>query len=118
MPPTYVQKVCDARWSRFVIRDGLGQFWTGSGWSDNPSQAVLYCSEGDALAARICHCSTGEQVRDTFTATIIVVVASAQWTTEELVEHLKRYGKFVLRKSSEARGVVVEVVWDDLHKVE
>ena len=118
MPPAYIQRIGDPRWARYVVKDGVGQYFTGSGWSDNPSQAVLFYSEADALAARIRHCSAGDFVRDTFVAGIVVVVASDQWTTEELVEHLKRYGKFTLRKSREQRGVVVEFVWDDLRRVE
>ena len=34
MAPVRVQQVGGSRFARHILRDGLGQFWTGSGWTD------------------------------------------------------------------------------------
>jgi len=118
MPPAYVQKVCDARWARYVVKDGIGQYFTGSGWSENPSEAVLYYTEGDALAARIRYCSPGDLVRDTFVASIVVVtVGKGEWTPQELATYLRRRGRFFLQHASELKAIAVEVIVDDLKHV-
>ena len=54
MPPGYIQRVGDERFPRFVIRDGVGQYWVGQKrrWSDKPSDAILFCSEIDATEER------------------------------------------------------------------
>ena len=53
LPPGRVVKVCDPRWSRWLIMDGLSQYFAGDErWSDNPSDAVLYHRELDAIAER------------------------------------------------------------------
>ena len=51
MPPTCVQRVCDPRWHRFIVLDALGQYWTGRGWSLEPSEAMLFYDEHDANQA-------------------------------------------------------------------
>ena len=32
----YVQKIGTPQFPRYVMRDGIGQFWTGTGWSEDP----------------------------------------------------------------------------------
>jgi hypothetical protein len=49
MPPANVKPVCDPRWPRYVIVDGVAQYWSGEGWTDQPRQALLFCHEQDAI---------------------------------------------------------------------
>jgi hypothetical protein len=114
MVPIHVQQVGDCQFARFVLRDEIGQFFTGSGWSDEPSGAALYYRPPDALEAHDRFYVEGQQARETFTATVIVTVCQGEWTAKDLKEHLRQYGKFILRPSGEQRGVVVEMDWDDL----
>lgn len=51
MPPVRVQQVGDSRFARFILRNDAGRFWTGSGWSDLPGEAVLYLRSADATNA-------------------------------------------------------------------
>jgi len=116
-PPTYAQRIGDQRFPRFVGRDGIGQYWTGSGWSDNPSEAALYCSEA-GFVADWSRYSGGEHARDTYTVQVVIITDRDAWSHEELAMHLAYFGAFHLRKNDEPRGVVVEVHWRDLHKTE
>ena len=113
----YVEKV-GTQFPRFVMRDGAGQYFTPSGhWSENASEAALFYSEADAIAAKNRY-EDGIQVRDTYTLRIVVTTDRDAWTVEELAKHLAFVGEFHLRKSDEPRGVVIEVHWNDLRKVE
>ena len=117
MPPAYVEKV-GTQFPRFVMRDGVGQYLTPSGhWSENPSEAALFYSEADAVAAKNRY-SDGKHVRDTYTLKLVVTTDRDAWTAEELAKHLVYFGEFHLRKNDEPRGVVIEVHWNDLHKTE
>ena len=66
------QQVGDRQFARFVLRDELGQFFTGSGWSDEPSGAALYYRQPDASEAHDRFYIQGDQPRETFTAKVIV----------------------------------------------
>lgn len=116
-PPAYAERIGDPRFPRFVGRDGSGQYWTGSGWSDQPSEAALYCTEADAIAAWSRY-SDGILTRDTYTLKVVVTTDRDAWSLEELATHLAYFGEFHLRKNGDSRGVVVEVHWRDLHKTE
>ena len=72
MPPGYIQRIGDERFPRFVIRDGVGQYWVGQKrrWSDKSSDAILFCSEIDATEERNRHC-LGSDVADTFVVTLL-----------------------------------------------
>ena len=47
LPPGRVVKVGDERFPRYLIRDGLGQYWARGQWSDKPADAVLFHQELD-----------------------------------------------------------------------
>ena len=51
MIPVHVQSVGDSRFTRYILRDELGQYWTGYGWTDEPGGAALYYRENDVLEA-------------------------------------------------------------------
>lgn len=118
MVPVRVQQVGERRFARFVLRDGIGQFFTGSGWADEPGQAALYYRTVDALEARNRFYLEGGQPEDVFTATIRVRAVRGDWTPGDLTAYLQEWGKFLVRPSSEQRGIVVEIEWDDLTKAE
>ena len=82
-PPGRVVRVCDSRWSRWVIRDGSWKYWAGDWWSSKPSEALLFCRDTDAMEDRNRHCLGGDAA-ETFTATIVVTAHAACWTVEEL----------------------------------
>ena len=116
MMPVRVQQVGDRRFARFILRDEIGQFWTGSGWTHEPGGAALYYRQTDALEARNRYYVEGDHDQDTFTTVIVVRAVKSDWTADELAEHLGQHGKFIVRPSSEQRGVVVEIDWDGLRK--
>jgi hypothetical protein len=116
MMPVRAQQVGDSRFARFLLRDEIGQYFTGSGWTDEPGGAALYCRPTDALEARNRFYVEGDHDQDTFTAIIVVRAVTGDWTAEELAEHLRQWGKFIVRPSGERRGVVVEIDWDGLRK--
>lgn len=65
MPPGRVVQVCDPRWSRWVLKDGVGQYWAGARrrWRDKPSDAMLFCRESDAEAEKNRHCLGSDRRR-------------------------------------------------------
>jgi hypothetical protein len=118
MPPVHVQRIGTPRFPRFIMRDGIGQYWTGTGWSETPSEAALYYTHADAVAAENRYADGEHHVRDTYILRLVVVTDRDAWTVEELARHLKLHGKVWLKKNRETRGVVFEVPWDDLRKTE
>ena len=118
MAPVRVQQVGERQLARFLLRDGIGQYFTGSSWSDEPGEAALYYRAADAVEARNRFYVEGDHDQDTFTATIIVRAVQGDWTAEELAHHLRQWGKFIVRPSGEQRGVVVEIEWDGLNREE
>ena len=116
--PAYIQRIGDPQFPRFVFRDSIGQYFTPDGrWSEYFQEAELFYCEADAIAAQN-RIFNGEHVRDTYTLKIVVTTDRDAWSQEELVKHLKRYGKVWIRRIQEKRGVVVEVIWNDLRKTE
>ena len=116
--PGRVVKIGDDRYPRFCIRDTLGHFWAGeSRWSDNPSDAVLFCREIDATETRNRFCLGGD-VADTFTATVVVTVHARRWSAKELARHLGRHRKFCIGGPAGKQGVLMEILPDSLKKVE
>ena len=113
VPPASVRRVCDPRWRRFVIQDGGGHYWTGETWSDDPADALLYLRESEAMRVGL---GLHEDGRATFNATVSVSVGKGEWTLEDLVTHLKRWGRFIVMKSQETRTVKVEIQWDELEE--
>ncbi len=118
MTPVRVQQVGDCQFTRFILRDGIGQYFTGSGWTDEPGGAALYYRSADAVEAHNHFYVDRDLPQDTFTATVVVRAVQGDWTADELAEHLRQYGKFIVRPSGERRGVVVEIDWDRLKKGE
>lgn len=119
LPPGRVVKIGDERFPRFVIRDGLGQFWSGEErrWSDEPSAAVLFHRELDAMETRNRFCLGGDQA-DSFSATIVVTVHARRWSAEELARFLKRHNKFFRKGPARKEGILLEILPDSLKKVE
>ena len=117
LPPGRVQRIGDGRFPRFVIRDGLEQFWAGKGrWSDKPADAVLFYRELDATTVRNRHCLGGDEA-DTFAATIIITVHARRSSEKELARHLKRHRKFFIGGPTGKEGLVLEICPDTLRKV-
>lgn len=117
IPQVYVMQVGDPRWSRYVIVDLDGRYWSRNGWTGIRGDADLFGNEEDALAARNRHCTEGEET-ETYTATVVVTVTKGQWTEDELRRYLRYRGKFYRQHASELKAIIVEVVPDDLKRVE
>jgi hypothetical protein len=117
LPPGYVQRIGDERFPRFVIRDGLGQYWARDHWSDKPAEAVLFCHEIDAMKARNRYCLDGDEA-DVYAATIMVTVHPRRWSAKELVRFLKRHRQFFIGGPAWKEGILLEIVPDTLKKVE
>jgi hypothetical protein len=116
-PPSYVEQIGDARFPRYVMRDGIGEYWTGASWSDNPRAAELYRSHADAIAD-VSRYSDEIRSRDTYQLSVVIITDRDAWTVEELTNHLALCGAFHIEKNGDPRGVVVQVNWRDLHKTE
>ena len=118
LPPGLVQRINDERFPRFIIRDGLGQFWAGEErrWSDNPADAVLFYRELDATETRNRHCLGGDEA-DTFTVTVVIAVHARRWSAKQLARHLRRHRRFFIGGPKGKEGVLLEIVPDTLKKV-
>ena len=118
MPPGIVQRFGGNRFLRFVIRDGLGQYWGGQErrWRKMPSGAVLFRSEIDAIAVRNRHC-LGD-AGDTFTVTVSIVTHAGRWSVKELARFLKRHREVCIGGPGGKQGLLLEILPDSLKKVE
>ena len=116
-PPSYVEQIGDSRFPRFVVRDGIGQYWTGADWSSMPRAASLYRSQAEAIAD-VSRYSDDIRSRDTYTLSVVVTTDRDSWSLDELVRHLTYFGAFHVQKNDDPRGVVIEVHWRDLRKTE
>jgi len=112
-PPISVRRVGDARWRRFVIRDGGGHFWTGQAWSNDPAEAMLFLRESEAMRAGLgVHEIDG--ATETFATSITVSVTTDAWKVKDLVAFLKRWARLLVLKNQESRTVKIEIDWDGL----
>jgi hypothetical protein len=119
LPPGRVVRIGDERFPRFVIRDGLGQYWARDHWSDAPGEAVLFSRETDAMEARNSHCLGGDQA-DTFTVTMtaVVTVHAHRWSKNQLARFLKRHRQFCIGGPPDKEGILLEILPGTLKKVE
>jgi hypothetical protein len=116
MPPVFVQPVGN-QYRRYLIRDSIAQFWTGNGWTANPSEAVLFYTEVHAIEARN-RIGLGGDLADTFTATIVLSTQRDEWTTEELTAYLRRHRKSFLRGPAGKNGILLEIVPAELKRID
>jgi hypothetical protein len=115
LPPGRVVRVGDRRFPRFVIRDCLDKFWAGEGrWSDEPSEALLFCRELDAAKQKNRYC-LGEPA-DTFTVRVVVTAHPGRWLTKELARFLTRHREFCRGGPAGKGGLLLEIVPDTLRK--
>jgi hypothetical protein len=116
LPPGYIQRIGGERFPRFVIRDGLEQYFAGDRWSDKPGDAVLFHQELDAMEARNRYCLGDEA--DTFTVSVVLAVHARRWSAEELAHFLKRHREFFIGGPAGKEGLLLEIVPDTLRRVE
>ena len=117
LPPGYIQRIGHERFPRFIIRDGLGQYFARDRWSDKPGDAVLFYRELDAVKVRNCHC-LGDDEADVYTTTVVVTVHARRWSAEELARFLKRHREFYIGGPAGKEGLLLEIVPDTLKKVD
>ena len=116
MPPAHIVKVSDPRWSRWIIKDGIGQYWAGEHrWSDKPAAAILFSRAKDALAT-IERCGLGDGMGNKFTVT--VVVTANGWTVGELATFLHEHSEFSLRDSAVDEELLFEIVPETLKRAD
>jgi hypothetical protein len=116
MLPVFVRRIGNG-WIRWVLRDAIGQSWTGTGWTGERSEALLFHSELDAIEARNRLGFRGDAA-DTFVAHVVLTVHRGKWTAEELRAYLKRHRRSWLRGSGGRLGILLELLPDGLKKVE
>ena len=117
-PPAFTEKIGDEPFARIVFRDAIGQFFDGKGgWTANLREAAVYCRECDAIAAQNRY-SNGEPVRDAYVATLVLTTEKDAFSPEDLMKRLKRKRRFMLPGKHETQGILVELIWEDLRKVE
>ena len=115
LPPGYIQRIGHERFPRFIIRDGLGQYFARDRWSDKPGDAVLFYRELDAVKVRNCHC-LGTDEADVYTAMVVVTVQARRWSKQELARFLKRHREFHIGGPTGKEGLLLEIVPDTLKK--
>ncbi len=117
LPPGFIVKVGDPRWRRWAIQDGTAQWWCGEQrrWRDNPSDALLFCTEMDATAERNRHC-LGD-AGDTFAVTVSIVTYAGRWSRKALAVFLKRHREFFVKGPAGKEGMLLEILPRTLRKV-
>ena len=92
---------------RYPILAGAGSSYgtasgnTGlaNGGATNPSEAVLFHRETDAIEARN-RLGLGGDAADTFITTIVLSTHQGEWTAEELTAYLQRHRKIISTRTS------------------
>ena len=117
LPPGRVVRVSGEPFVRYAIKDGLGQRWTGEGrrWSDDVSDAALFCRELDAVVVRNRHCLGGD-VGDTFQATVSIVTHAAL-VAQRLARFLRRHRGVFIGGPAEKEGLLLEIIVDTVKRV-
>ncbi len=117
LPPGNIVKIGDPRWRRWAIQDGTAQWWCGKQrrWRDNPSEAVLFCREMDAIEARN-RCCLGD-AGDTFAVTVSIVTYAGRWSRKALAAFLKRHKEFFVKGPAGKEGMLLEILPRTLRKV-
>jgi hypothetical protein len=116
MPPAYVVKVGDSRWGRYVIRDGLLQYWTGEQrWSDKPGDATLFYRHADATAT-IDRLNLDAGIATKFTVTVVVTAHLLMF--DELMDFLQEHSELSLRDPRTDEELRLEIIPDTLKAVD
>jgi hypothetical protein len=116
LPPGRVVRVGDGRFPRWVVKDAENRYWAGEGqWSDEPSEALLFCREIEAAKQKNRHCLGGDDA-DTFTVRVVVTVHPGRWSEKELARFLSRHREFFRGGPPGKEGLLLEIVPDTLRR--
>lgn len=108
-------------WPRFVLRDDQCHFWTGSTWSDQASEALLFDEQHRAMKAAL-ELTLGSKLRH-FTTTVNVIVEGDEPITTEQLRRFLGANCFVWLGNDESDEafeklrVDVDVEWDELEEI-
>jgi hypothetical protein len=117
MFPVFVRRIGD-NWVRYVLKDAIGQIWTGKGWGSKLSEALLFHSELDAIETRNRLDFNGDDEADTFITQVVLTVHRGKWTMDELIAHMRRHRSSYLNGPPGKGGILLEILPTELRKVE
>lgn len=117
MPDGYVEQIGD---EKYVIRDGVGQWWAGieRRWRAKPSEAILFDTEMEALEERNRYCLGDEADALQVEIVAVLTVYARCWSLTALAHHLEQHRKFYISGPPGKEGVLLELLPDTLKKVE
>lgn len=117
MPDGFIEKTDN---ERYVIRDGVGQWWAGKErrWRATPSEAILFDAEMAALEERNRYCLGDEADALRFEIVAVLTVYARCWSLTELARHLEQHRKLYISGPPGKEGVLLELLPDTLKKVE
>ena len=118
MPDGFIEKTGN---EKYVIRDGVGQWWAGSErrWQATPSEAMLFDTEMAALEERNRYCLGDDADALRFEIVAVLTVYARCWSLTELAHHLVQHRKFYISgRPTGKEGVLFELLPDTLKKVE
>lgn len=109
-------------WPRFVVRDGRCRFWTGSTWSDQEAEALLFDEQHRAMKAAL-ELTLGSKLRHFITTVDVFVEGDEPITIEQLRRFLEAncfvwLGNDGSDPAFEKLRVDVDVDWDELEIVD
>ena len=112
-----VESIGSNEWPRFIIKNNRDQVWTGGGWSEEPSYALLYdCGlEAEVKASKLREESHSRVFVGSFA---LKVGCSRQVAFDELKELLSQShcGMYVIGSLQEF-DLEMEVNWDNLEEI-
>lgn len=116
MPPAFIVKVGDPRWSRYIIRDGLLQYWAGEErWSNKPSDAALFYRHADAATA-INHSGLDCGMAAKFTVTVVGTARLLMF--DELRAFFQEHSELSLKDPITDEELRLEIMPDTLKPVD
>lgn len=113
----YVSPRGCGQWPRWVIRNNRGELWTGDGWAEKPTEALLFHSDEEATEKAIE--LNRESCQRLFVCSMALRVESDKpFSAEELKDFLDRcFRGLLLEGDFDGAKIEVEVGWDEIQEI-
>ncbi len=117
MPDGFIERTDN---EKYVIRDGVGQWWAGKErrWRGKASEAMLFDTEMEAMEERNRYCLGDEADVLRFEIVAVLTVYARRWSLTQLVSHLEQHRKLYISGPPGKEGVLLELLPDTLKMVE
>jgi len=115
-----ITQIGQTNWPRYVLKKGADRFWTGSAWSEQCRQAVLFSCDSDA-EQELEVLQKYSAPREFVVPVKILMDARADWSAEIVAQYLQQHVRISDGCESENPNDTIcdlEIEWDLIDEVE